>query len=174
MARLLFESGDYFVQHFRRCGDYSRVASDRANMVPGLKLKGSHYLLTSRGLMRHSSNTMQLSCIPVSHHIVSPVESCLGDINYVSRGMPSINMSVLFVAQGYYSNVKSESNNQLTCQSQHKVSLYKNKLANKFSVWQHKNHQISRSRYLSNSISTITLSKSSINSLHYVFFRIVQ
>ena len=27
VARLLFESGDYFVQHFRRCGDYSRVAA---------------------------------------------------------------------------------------------------------------------------------------------------
>ena len=31
--RLLFESGDYFVQHFRRCGDYSRATSDRANTV---------------------------------------------------------------------------------------------------------------------------------------------
>ena len=33
VARPLFESGDYFVQHFRRCGDYSRAASDRANTV---------------------------------------------------------------------------------------------------------------------------------------------
>ena len=29
VARLLFESGDYFVQHFRRCGDYSRAATNR-------------------------------------------------------------------------------------------------------------------------------------------------
>ena len=33
VARLLFKSGDYFIQHFRRCGDYSRAASDRANTV---------------------------------------------------------------------------------------------------------------------------------------------
>ena len=33
MAQLLFESGDYFVQHFRRCGHYLRAASDRANTV---------------------------------------------------------------------------------------------------------------------------------------------
>ena len=30
---LLFESGDYFVLHFRRCGDYLRAVSDRANTV---------------------------------------------------------------------------------------------------------------------------------------------
>ena len=29
VARLPFESGDYFVQHFRRCGDYSRAATNR-------------------------------------------------------------------------------------------------------------------------------------------------
>ena len=29
VARLLFESGDYFVHHFRRCGDYSRAATNR-------------------------------------------------------------------------------------------------------------------------------------------------
>ena len=33
VARLLFESGDYFVHHFRRCGDYLRAASDRVNTV---------------------------------------------------------------------------------------------------------------------------------------------
>ena len=33
LAQLLFESGDYFIQHFRRCGDYLRAASDRANTV---------------------------------------------------------------------------------------------------------------------------------------------
>ena len=33
VARLLFESSDYFIQHFRRCGDYSRAASDRTNIV---------------------------------------------------------------------------------------------------------------------------------------------
>ena len=35
VARLLFESGYYFVQRFRRCGHYSRAASDQANMVLG-------------------------------------------------------------------------------------------------------------------------------------------
>ena len=29
VARLLFESGDYFVQHFRRYADYSRAATNR-------------------------------------------------------------------------------------------------------------------------------------------------
>ena len=29
VAQLLFESGDYFVQHFRRCGHYSRAATNR-------------------------------------------------------------------------------------------------------------------------------------------------
>ena len=29
VAWLLFESGDYFVQHFRRCGDYSRAATNQ-------------------------------------------------------------------------------------------------------------------------------------------------
>ena len=29
VARLLFESGHYFVQYFWRCGDYFRVATDR-------------------------------------------------------------------------------------------------------------------------------------------------
>ena len=33
VARLLFESCDYFVQHFWSCGDYLRAASDRANTV---------------------------------------------------------------------------------------------------------------------------------------------
>jgi hypothetical protein len=29
VARLLFESGYYFVQHFQKCGDYSRVVTNR-------------------------------------------------------------------------------------------------------------------------------------------------
>ena len=29
VARLLFESSDYFVQHFWRCGHYSRAATNR-------------------------------------------------------------------------------------------------------------------------------------------------
>ena len=29
VARLLFESGEYFISHFRRCGDYSRVVTNR-------------------------------------------------------------------------------------------------------------------------------------------------
>jgi hypothetical protein len=33
VVQLLFESGDCFVQHFWRCDDYLRAASDRANTV---------------------------------------------------------------------------------------------------------------------------------------------
>ena len=40
VARLLFESGDYFVLHFRRCGDYSRATSDRVNVVSSLQTVG--------------------------------------------------------------------------------------------------------------------------------------
>jgi hypothetical protein len=53
VARLLFESGDYFVQHFRRCGNYSRAATNRerclieriqyAKILPPIVICGYHY-----------------------------------------------------------------------------------------------------------------------------------
>ena len=41
VAQLLFESSNYFVQHFRRCGDClrARAVSDRANTVIILPIK---------------------------------------------------------------------------------------------------------------------------------------
>ena len=57
--QLVFESGDYFIQHVRRCGDNSREASDRANTVSNYQRVNIKH--TERGMHSWLNNTENIA-----------------------------------------------------------------------------------------------------------------